>query len=115
MNFFNNDYSFNESDLKMDFKYCKLITKSASFKICLLVNCAKHHYSNSNFTEGDKILEAIVSHLVKEKVPEHEFPLYVINLIVYVLLKKGMIENTLKVIKFSKILEVLSEINIFKK
>lgn len=102
-------------DYKLTFKYSKFFTQpDTSFNISMLVNVAKMHYSNNKIEDGDKVLNAIIETLVKEKVPESEFPFFVVNMIIFTLLYKGLTELVLKIIKYRKIYEVLAEVRLFK-
>lgn len=111
-NKFNNE-SFN--DLKMTFKYSRFFSNpETSFHLAMLVNIAKMHYSNANIEEGDKVLSMIVQNFVKDKVKETDFPFYVVNLIIFTLLYKGLTDLVFQIVKYRKIYEVLTLVKLIK-
>lgn len=88
--------------------------KEISFHISILVNFAKLNYNQGNYEEGDKVLNAIINKLYILRVPEIDYPIFVINLILFSLLHKGLTSLVIKIVKYKKIFEVLQEVKLLK-
>ena len=102
-------------DYKLLFRFSNFFTDdNTSYNMAMLVNFAKMHYSKGNIEEGDKVLNIIIQNLFKEKVKENQFPLYVVNLIIFTLLHKGLNDLVIKIVKYKKIYEVLNELKLIK-
>lgn len=88
--------------------------KEISYHISILVNFAKLNYTQGKFEDGDKVLNAIINKLYILRVPEVDYPIFVINLILFSLLHRGLTSLVIKIVKYRKIFEVLQEVKLLK-
>ena len=79
------------------------------------INLVIYYFSNLMFNEGDKILVTIINDLIYNKnLTEYNFPLNIVNLLIYTLLHKNMNNKVINLVKYKNVFELLAELNIIK-
>lgn len=109
------EFSYNFQDLRGRFMLnSSLILKDESFKSGVQVGLVKYYFSQGDIQSGDMVLSSIIKNIMKNNTPEHDFPLYIMNLLIYSLLYKGCYSQVIRIIKFKRVYEVIKEMNLVK-